>query len=633
MMIHTTLKHLFPIFFATCFIAALTSCGGGGSGGGGTGASSSSSVDSTPNAFTFAPITNAAVSTEVTSTPVTVSGINQSVSISVSGGAYSISGGAFTSAVGTITNGQVITVKVKSSDKTNTPVTATLTVGGVSAAFTVTTALDVTPDAFTFTPATGAGAKAVTSSNEITVTGVDVAVPVSITNGEYSVNGGAYISVAATVIKGQKIIVRATSSDTPSTDVTAVLTIGGVTGSFVVTTKADNAAPTAQILFPPPVSMTEGNTILVRGSASDEFSTIASVKVNGVLATTTDGFKNWQALVPLADSSNPVTATTENTLTVTTEDSVGNNSGDADHVAIRQASDYFPDANNSFSSAWALAIDKVSGKDRLLVTDESQNVYSIDLKTGARNIFTTIPLCDSSGIAINEASKRLYVSCFFDSPGRVLDFSLLDASQFSTHTNAFYNSVASFSLESASGAGSVVSVNEADGAVVVTDQLFSNFKVLSDAKNMVPNAGNPINRAWSVAYDRAHTRYLVSDPSQQIIFSVDSVTGARTIFSSNSIGVGIPFGEIGESKVAGIAIDEARQRALVVEYPTKKIYAVDLTTGNRSLHSSDTSENSFNSLYNAIGIVVMDPNGYAFVAANGILAVDMVTGHRVVFSR
>jgi len=628
MTIHAASKHFYQLLIAIGFISLLASCGGGGSSG--------PKKDSIPNAFTFAPVTNAAVSTEVTSAPVTINGINQSVSISISGGSYSIGGGAFTSATVIVTNGQVVTVKVKSSDKTNTPVTATLTVGGVSAAFTVTTVLDVTPDAFTFTPVTGAGAKAVTPSNEITVTGIDVAVPVSITNGEYSINGAAYTNAAGIVNKDQKITVRATSSDTPSTDVTAVLTIGGVTGSFVVTTKADNAAPTAQILFPPPVSMTEGNTILVRGSASDEFSTVASVKVNGVLATTTDGFKNWQALVPLADSSNPVTATTENTLTVTTEDSVGNNSGDADHVAIRQAQlniTSFPDSDNGFRYVFGMVVDKANGKNRLLVNDQDYKIKSVDLNTSKRTIFfSDFGACNFTAISLNSPAGRVYASCY---ENKIYDFDLLDSSKYEVHESPLYENVTSMLWSPITN--KLVTVSFETGAVIMADQTLSNQSVLSDARKSVPNTLNPINQSFAgIVYDKSRNRYLVSDFSQQAIYSIDPTNGERTLFSNNSVGGGPKFGEVGVGYLSGLAIDDEKDRLLASDALSGKLFWIDLATGDRALLSAGDSTNPFNKLNESYFVTIVDSNSYAFVSDYsiwGIYAVDLVTGHRVVFTK
>jgi hypothetical protein len=95
--------------------------------------------DTTPNAFTFTNMTSVAVSTVVTSAPITVSGITAPAPITVTGGTYAINGGTFTSAAGTVTNGQTVAVRHTSSASNSTVTTTTLTIGGVSGAFTSTT--------------------------------------------------------------------------------------------------------------------------------------------------------------------------------------------------------------------------------------------------------------------------------------------------------------------------------------------------------------------------------------------------------------------------------------------------------------------------------------------------------------
>jgi sugar lactone lactonase YvrE len=554
----------------------------------------------------------------------------------VSGGTYSIGGGAFTSTTGTVTNGQVVTVKVKSSDKTNTPVTATLTAGGVSGQFTVTTKLDIDPDELKFTPVTNAGAKAVTASNEITVTGIDTSAPISITSGEYSINGAAFTNVAGTVNRDQKVIVRATSSDKPSTDVTAALTIGGVTGNFVVTTKADEAAPTAQILFPPPVSMTEGNTILVRGSAIDEFSTIKSVKVNGVLATTTDGFKNWQASVPLLDSSETITSTTENTIVVATEDDGGNKSTDAAHVAIRQAQlniTSFPDSDNGFRYVFGMVVDKANGKNRLLVNDQDYKIKSVDLNTSKRTIFfSDFDACNFTAISLNSPAGRVYASCY---ENKIYDFDLLDSSKYEVHESPLYENVTSMLWSPITN--KLVTVSFETGAVIMADQTLSNQSVLSDARKSVPNTLNPINQSFAgIVYDKSRNRYLVSDFSQQAIFAVDPTSGERTLFSSNSVGNGPKFGEVGVGYLSGLAIDDENDRLLASDALSGNLFWIDLSTGDRTLLSAGDSTNRFNKLNESYFVTIFDSNSYAFVSDYsiwGIYAVDLVTGHRVVFTK
>ncbi len=96
--------------------------------------------DTTPNAFTFTAQTGAALSTVATSNTITVAGINSAANIGIAGGTYSKNGGAYTAVAGTVNNGDTVTLKQTSSGSYSTMTTATLTIGGVSGAFNVTTA-------------------------------------------------------------------------------------------------------------------------------------------------------------------------------------------------------------------------------------------------------------------------------------------------------------------------------------------------------------------------------------------------------------------------------------------------------------------------------------------------------------
>lgn len=60
-----------------------------------------------------------------------------------------------------------------------------------------------------------------------------------ITNGEYSINGGAFATAATLVPVGGTVAVRHTSAATYSTQTTTTLIIGGVTANFVSVTEAD----------------------------------------------------------------------------------------------------------------------------------------------------------------------------------------------------------------------------------------------------------------------------------------------------------------------------------------------------------------------------------------------------------
>ncbi|MBI5100223.1 MAG: VCBS repeat-containing protein [Nitrospirae bacterium] len=102
-------------------------------------------ADTTPNTITFDPVTGAARSTPYTSNTVVISGINIPAEITITGGAYSVGCTAtFISTESTVVNGDTVCVRQTSSGSYNTPTTATLTIGGVSADFDVTTLLSHT---------------------------------------------------------------------------------------------------------------------------------------------------------------------------------------------------------------------------------------------------------------------------------------------------------------------------------------------------------------------------------------------------------------------------------------------------------------------------------------------------------
>ena len=122
---------------------ALTACGGGGGGGSssnvGTDTPPVSTPDTTPNSFSFADISDAPLSSQITSAEIAISGIDAQTSISISGGEYAINNGSFTASSGNVNNGDTITVRLTTSSNYQATSSANLTIGGVSDSFDVTT--------------------------------------------------------------------------------------------------------------------------------------------------------------------------------------------------------------------------------------------------------------------------------------------------------------------------------------------------------------------------------------------------------------------------------------------------------------------------------------------------------------
>jgi hypothetical protein len=201
-------------------------------------------VDTTPNAFTFTNQSDSALSASITSNEITVSGINAAAPIAITGGEYSIEGGAFTAAAGTVSNNQKVRVRLTTSGQFSTPMSAVLTVGGVSVTFTATTlAADTTPDAFQFARKADAPRDAWATSASATITGINTQAPVVVVNGEYSIDGGAFTTAAGNINPGQTITVRVMAGATYSKVTRVQVTIGNVTGEFEVTSELPKYIP------------------------------------------------------------------------------------------------------------------------------------------------------------------------------------------------------------------------------------------------------------------------------------------------------------------------------------------------------------------------------------------------------
>lgn len=203
-------------------------------------------ADTTPDAFTFGSAVDVMPGSEQVSSAATISGLNTNAPISIDSGSYSINGSAFTSAAGSIGNGDTVTVRQTASSNFSTTTTSTLTIGGISAAYRVSTiAAMADAAAFTFGSITGVDPGSVQTSGAITVGGTNTTSAISVSGGSYAVNGGGFTTVAGTVQPGDAVSVRTTASVAFSSTVTVTLTIGATTGTYMVTTLAADTAPDA----------------------------------------------------------------------------------------------------------------------------------------------------------------------------------------------------------------------------------------------------------------------------------------------------------------------------------------------------------------------------------------------------
>jgi hypothetical protein len=204
--------------------------------------------DVTPDAFAFAAQAGVPRGSERISAEVTIAGINDAAAVTVNGGSYSIDGAAFTSAAGTIGNGQRLRLRHTAAGSFGATTTTTVTVGTANAVFSSTTETqDSVPDAFAFVDREGIATAVEVISDPVAVAGINVAVPVSVSGGSYSINGGSFASAAGTVAAGDQVRVRHVSAAGANAAVTTTLTIGGVSDGFTSTTGASDSTPNAYV--------------------------------------------------------------------------------------------------------------------------------------------------------------------------------------------------------------------------------------------------------------------------------------------------------------------------------------------------------------------------------------------------
>lgn len=130
---------------------------------------------------------------------------------------------------------------------------------------------DINP--FYFIDVIGANLSTLLVSNTILINGNNIPVPLSITGGEYSKNGGTFTNVAGTVISGDSVTVRQTSSASNVTTTSANLTVGAYSDSFDVTTKSAVPVTVHYSLSRDISPYVDGNVGLQRNGGSSELIT------------------------------------------------------------------------------------------------------------------------------------------------------------------------------------------------------------------------------------------------------------------------------------------------------------------------------------------------------------------------
>lgn len=387
--------------------------------------------------------------------------------------------------------------------------------------------------------------------------------------------------------------------------------------------KVDATAPTAVIVFPTHMSYTDATVLHVRGTAHDA-NTISAVTVNGVAATSTDGFATWSAVVP--------TASATNTLTVTATDIASNVNNPADAVTV---------INKGQSLVSPRAMDFDSANNRILVSDQSLTaVLAIDAATGRATILSDRrngsgpDIQGAEGIVVDSAGNRALIVDWLQNALLAVDLasgnrSFVSDSTASTTDTQLSLGASGVALDAAGNRAFILS--RANGSVIAINLVNGARSVVSSA---TVGSGTAFGFAVSVVYDAvtnpAIPRLLVSDSSVHAIFAVNITTGDRSIVSS-----AVPTGT-GTSLQwpSQIQLDAAGNRLLIVDSHSTRnaLVAMDLATGNRTT-LSDATTGSGTQLSAPVALALNRANQRAYAmdgyAAN-LIQVDLATQARSV---
>lgn len=202
-------------------------------------------LDDTPDAIAPVPRTEVAPGALVISAPIAITGINVPVTAAISNGVGKLQRNCSGSSANSIEvqNGDTICVQHTAASGFGTAVSSAIRVGTVTGTFISTTRdAVVVPNAFTFGSAANVERGSVQTSAAVAITGLEASATVTVSNGQVSINGGAF-GAGGTIQPGQTVQVRHTASSAFAGTVTSTVTIGGVQGTFTSTTVTEIKRP------------------------------------------------------------------------------------------------------------------------------------------------------------------------------------------------------------------------------------------------------------------------------------------------------------------------------------------------------------------------------------------------------
>lgn len=481
-------------------------------------------------------------------------------------------------------------------------------------------------------------------------------------NAEFSLNGGPFSKESDVTLKpgSHTLTARLVTSGSGSTPVSASFTIGSQTLAFTATTRADVIAPTGTISFPPKISLTEGATVIMRGTVKDEVngSGVVSVKINNQTATFDSDKGTWE-LKAAALTPGP------QVLNLEVEDAAGNKNTRAASVNIMQGDTNitFPERSGvDFVGPQTVAWDNLDGRNRALIMDvDAKALIAVDLNTGARSVLSDnttqndLPFIydldgyNSGAIVIDKNKKVAYVPQLTkNEDGDVFSIDLLTGIRNSKFPGVLPY-VSDLAIDRSIGFDRLFYCASEQGTINARDiQTNLGSGAYSESEGyLTPSDLYPFSNSGGLAVDAARNRLLMTSlTGRQFVYSIDIALasnddnrGARKVFSNLNTPDGQnPFTSEGVNVLTSIRVDSDRSRALMVDRLKPAIFALALSDdktkdGARSVLSDNATANK---LANPYGLHIESGMPYALLVDKGtkaLIAVDLVSGERVFISR
>lgn len=286
-----------------------------------------------------------------------------------------------------------------------------------------------------------------------------------------------------------------------------------------------------------------------------------------------------------------------------------------------------PGEGDHFSSPWDLAFDAATNAAFIIQDDdvELDGIIKIDLSNGDRSIISSA----TTGTGTNFDNTLMFDVNVENNLAIVTDEDL--RAVFSVELTTGNRTILSDDTtgEGQNFEGSYDAVIDYDNnRAFIADAGIYSVDLTSGDRTLISADGNGFDFVTAMMHDTDNNRLLAIDDEYQAVVAVDIESGVRTVISSEEVGSGDEF-----SNPIAFAYDKDNNRLLLSDNSAPSIMAIDLTNGNRSVLSSNEVGNGV-FMESLAGIAFnKDKNIIYAVLQDSLLAVDVVSGDRVIVSK